>query len=220
LYNSTTLNPLAGPVSTTKYLLTVLDTLGCPKPLTDTVVVKVIPIVVVNAGHDTSVVANQPLQLNASSSADSSTTSFLWKPATWLNNSFIYNPIATINNSVDSIKYTVRATTPEGCFGEDDIVVKVFKTEPDIFVPSGFTPNSDGRNDVLIPIPVGINKLDFFSVYNRWGQLLYSSPEIGKGWDGNFAGSAQPSGTYVYMVQGTSYLGKVIFKKGTAVLIR
>ncbi len=220
LLNSSTLNPIAGPTKTTNYILTSTNITGCLKPVSDTIIVSVIPIITVFAGRDTTVVVNQPLQLNATSTSDSSSTSFVWSPTTGLNNSIIYNPIATLNSSIDSIRYKVRATTTQGCFGEDDILVRVYKTEPDIFVPSGFTPNGDGRNDILKPIPVGIVKLDYFNVYNRFGQLLYSSPEIGKGWDGNFGGSAQPSGTYVYATQGTDYLGKIVFRKGTAVLIR
>ncbi|MBC7722164.1 MAG: gliding motility-associated C-terminal domain-containing protein [Pedobacter sp.] len=220
LINITTLTPTAGPTKTTNYILTTSNITGCLKPVSDTIIVTVVPIITVFAGRDTTVVVNQPLQLNATSTSDSSITSFVWLPTTGLNNSNIYNPIATLNSSVDSIRYKVRATTTQGCFGEDDILVRVYKTEPDIFVPSGFTPNGDGRNDILKAIPVGIVKLDYFNVYNRFGQLLYSSPEIGKGWDGNFSGSAQPSGTYVYVTQGTDYLGKIVFRKGTAVLIR
>jgi gliding motility-associated-like protein len=98
--------------------------------------------------------------------------------------------------------------------------VKVFKTSPDIFVPDAFTPNGDGKNDVVKPIPVGVTQLDYFNIYNRWGQMLFTTAEIGKGWDGRVNGTFQNSGTYIYTVQGIDYLGKVITKKGTVVLIR
>ena len=52
------------------------------------------------------------------------------------------------------------------------------------------------------------------------GQQLYTTSQIGEGWDGTFRGVNQPAGTYVYMVQGTNYLGTRIFHKGTIVLIR
>ncbi|MGI8635962.1 MAG: gliding motility-associated C-terminal domain-containing protein, partial [Segetibacter sp.] len=57
-------------------------------------------------------------------------------------------------------------------------------------------------------------------VYNRWGQLVYSSSVIGAGWDGTFGGKEQSGGTYVFIAEGTDYLGKTIFKKGTVLLIR
>jgi gliding motility-associated-like protein len=220
MINSNTLNPTVGPIKTTNYIISVTNTTGCLKTVTDTLTVTVIPPVNVFAGRDTSVVINQPLQLTATTNSDTLTTRFLWTPSTWLNSGTIYNPIATITSPIDSIKYKVRATTAEGCYGEDDILVRVYRNAPDILVPSGFTPNGDGKNDIIKAIPIGIKTFQYFNVYNRLGQLLYSSPEIGKGWDGNFAGNAQPPGTYVYTTQGIDYLGNIIFKKGTVVLIR
>jgi len=219
LINANTLNPTAGPSKTMDYLLTVTDVLGCPKPVTDTVTVIVIPPVVVFAGNDTVVILNQPLQLNAYTAFDNSTV-YLWTPSAGLSNPHIPNPIATLNTSADSVKYKVRATLPEGCYGEDEITIRVFKTGVDIFVPTAFTPNHDGRNDIFKPIPVGITKLDYFRIYNRWGELIFTTSETGKGWDGSFGGKEQVSGTYVYMVQGTDFTGKTVFRKGTFVLIR
>lgn len=213
-----TLNPVAGPVRTTHYVLTVRDTTagGCPKPVNDTVVVTVIPPVTVNAGSDTSILANQPLQLNATGQG----TLFSWFPTTWLDNPYIASPIATIPASVDSIRYKVRVTDSIGCYGEDVMTVRIYKTGPEIFVPSAFSPNGDGRNDILKPIIVGIRQLLFFRIYNRWGQLLFSTSETGKGWDGTFSGVKQASGTYVYETQGVDYTGKTVLRKGTVVLIR
>jgi gliding motility-associated-like protein len=220
LQNANTLNPIAGPVKTTAYILTVNDNVGCPKPVSDTVVVTVIPPIKVFAGRDTAVVANQPLQLNAYW-VDSVNYSFVWTPNIGLNNPFIKNPIATLPVTIDSIRYIVTASlNSTTCYGTDDIWVKVYKTEPDIFVPSAFTPNSDGRNDIIKPIPIGISTLEYFRVYNRWGQLLYATSEIGQGWDGKVNGTQQQSGTYVYATQGIDYTGKIVFRKGTIVLIR
>jgi gliding motility-associated-like protein len=219
LLNANTLNPIAAPANTIKYILTAKDTLGCPKPVNDTVEINVIKPVVVFAGNDTSIVLNQPLQLNAVVNFDNN-VAFQWTPSIGLSNTGIPNPIAVLNIAADSIKYRVRATIPESCYGEDEIVVKLFKTDPDIFVPTGFTPNNDGKNDILKPIPVGISKLDYFSIYNRWGQVIYTTSEIGKGWDGRLGDAPQDSGTYVFMVQGVDYTGKTVFKKGTVVLIR
>jgi gliding motility-associated-like protein len=219
MLNANTLNPIVAPAGTTLYILTVKDTLGCPKPVRDTIQLTVIKPVTVFAGNDTAIVLNQPLQLNAISNFDNGTV-YKWTPSVGLNNTDIANPIAILNIAPDSIKYKVRATIPESCYGEDEIVVRLFKTNPDIFVPSGFTPNADGKNDLLKPIPVGISKLAFFSIYNRWGQLLYTTNEMGKGWDGKVAGILQDNGTYVYMTEGIDYTGKTIYRKGTVVLIK
>ena len=100
------------------------------------------------------------------------------------------------------------------------MTVRINKTRPEIFVPSAFSPNGDGRNDILKPIMVGIKQLFYFRIYNRWGQLLFSTSETGKGWDGTFSGVKQASGTYVYETQGVDYTGKNVLRKGTVVLIR
>jgi gliding motility-associated-like protein len=96
----------------------------------------------------------------------------------------------------------------------------VFSTLPDIFMPSAFTPNGDGKNDVFRPVLAGISSLDYFRVFNRWGQLVYATVRNGEGWDGTIGGKPQETGTFVYMVQGKDYTGKVHFKKGTFILVR
>ena len=214
LINENTLTPIAGPTKTTTYILTATDTVGCPKPKSDTIVVTVIPPIIAYAGKDTVVVPNQPLQLIATGG-----TGYAWTPTTGLNDPTIANPIAILDNTIDSITYTVRVSDG-ACVSTDQVVVRVVKTGPDILVPSGFTPNGDGKNDVIRPVLLGISKLNFFSIYNRWGQLVFTTSEVNKGWDGNFGGTAQPSGTYVYQAQGVDYLGNSVFRKGTVVLIR
>ncbi len=215
IINTNTLSPSAFPSVTRRYIITVRDNLGCPKPVSDTVLVRVIPQVRAFAGNDTSVVVGQTLQLNATGG-----DTYAWSPATYLSNPTIANPTATFPAFVDTIFYRVTATVGPGCTGTDGLRVVVYKTMPDILVPSGFTPNNDGRNDILKPILIGIRTLKFFRLYNRWGQLIYTTSEPGKGWDGNINGTPQGSGTFVYITEGTDFLGNTIVRKGTVVLIR
>jgi gliding motility-associated-like protein len=215
LLNPRSVSPIAGPQSTTVYILTATDTLGCPKPVSDSIVVTVLPPLQVSAGNDTTIVANQPLQLNARGGL-----TYTWYPATGMNDSQIKNPVVVLGSSYDSVTYFVRAESAAGCYGTDSVKVKVFKIKPDILIPTAFTPNGDGRNDFFKPILAGIRELIFFRVYNRWAELLYSTSQPGTGWDGTFAGIKQNSGTYVFMVEAVDYLGNRIFKKGTFVLIR
>lgn len=218
LLNGTLLNPIAGPTQNTTYLLSVRDTTsGCPKTVIDSIRIGVIPFIKVNAGRDTIIVPDQPLQLQATASSGNQ---FNWQPPLGLSNTNILNPVVHLGDDIDSIIYRLRVTDLGGCYGEDDIKVKVFKGKPDILLPTAFTPNADGLNDLYKPITVGITDLQYFRIYNRWGQLLYSTSALGQGWDGSFKGVPQGAGTYVYMAQGSDYTGKTIFKKGTVVLIR
>ncbi|HRF17486.1 MAG TPA: gliding motility-associated C-terminal domain-containing protein, partial [Chitinophagaceae bacterium] len=97
--------------------------------------------------------------------------------------------------------------------------VRVYKG-PDIYVPSGFTPNGDGRNDRFTPFPVGIKSLTYFRIFNRWGQQIFSTNRLHDGWDGTLNGTAQPSGVYVWMIQAVTDDNRVINKKGTVTIIR
>ena len=215
LINANTLTPVAGPQETTSYILNVTNNSGCLKPVSDTVVVNVIPKVEAFAGNDTSVVINQPLQLNATGGEY-----YEWSPATYLSNAFISNPVAVFPGGVDTMVYKVKASTEQGCLGTDSIKIYLFETKPSVFIPSAFTPNSDGLNDVLRPTITGMQKFNYFNVYNRWGQLLFSTSQQGVGWDGMYNSKKQPSGTYVYTASAIDYTGKKYFIKGSFVLIR
>jgi len=193
---------------------------GCPNIFTDTFHVRVMPALSVFAGKDSSVLANQKVQLTALVSNGAEPLSYSWSPATLLDNPLIPNPVAVLSGTQQQVKFIVTARDSAGCSASDDIVLQVFNTGPEIFVPSAFTPNDDGRNDILKPIPVGVTTLRYFMVYNRWGQLLFSTSEFGKGWDGKSQGVLQPSGTYVYTAEGIDFDGNRLFRKGTTVLIR
>jgi gliding motility-associated-like protein len=215
LTNANTLNPIAFPPRTTEYILTVFANLGCPKPDADTVLITVLPRIIPYAGNDTLVIVGQSLQLNAEGG-----TGYQWIPSTGLNNPLISNPIGLYGPEIDSIRYTVLVFNAAGCVDSAFVTVVVFKTNPYVFVPTAFTPNGDGLNDVIRPIAVGVKQIKFFSVYNRWGQLLFKTSVNGKGWDGTIAGVPQGSNVFVWMVSAVDYLDKPIFLKGTVTLIR
>ena len=215
LDNPNALQPTTTPFQSLSYVLTVSDTLGCPKPVSDTVYVNVVPKIIPFAGNDTIIVANQPLYLQATGG-----TTYAWTPSTGMNNPFIANPVVLLGFNIDSIKYSVKVSSPEGCSASDDIKVIVFKTSPDIFIPTGFSPNGDGKNDVLKPIAVGIKQLNYFRVYNRWGQLVFSTSRLGDGWDGKIKGVDQSTNTFVFMAEAVDYQNRTIVKKGTVVLVR
>ncbi|HEY6502841.1 MAG TPA: PKD domain-containing protein [Chitinophagaceae bacterium] len=215
LLNSNTLNPVAYPPSTTEYVLSVLSDQGCPKAGHDTVLVTVLPKIVPDAGNDTLVVVGQPVQLNAEGG-----TTYQWIPSSGLNNPLIKNPVGTYGADVDSIRYTVLIFNQAGCYDSAFVTVKVFKTNPYVFVPTAFTPNGDGLNDLVRPIAVGVKKINYFSIYNRWGQLLFRTSINGHGWDGRISGVPQSTNVFVWMVSAVDYLDKPIFLKGTVTLIR
>jgi gliding motility-associated-like protein len=206
-------NPISiAPPRTLEYIVTVTDVLGCPKPVRDTVRINVTRIVASAGPRDTAIVLGQPLQLNASGGQF-----YTWSPSTFLNDTDIPNPIS---NPTDSITYFLRVSDSTGCFGLDTITVRVFRLPAGLYVPTAFTPNGNGLNDVFRPIALGIRNLEYFRVYNRWGELVYQTSEIGKGWDGNYKGREQGTSAFVWQALATDFTGKRIFKKGSVVLIK
>jgi gliding motility-associated-like protein len=215
LNNPASLSPIATPPKTTAYVLSVTDNLGCPKPGKDTVVVTVLPKVNAFAGHDTSVVVGQPLHFNASGGVN-----YLWSPVTALSDPGIHNPVGIYDGSFTSIRYRVLVTDAKGCADSAFITVKIFDVHPQIFVPTAFTPNGDGLNDVIRPIGVGIKTMEYFRIFNRWGQLVFSTSINEDGWDGKIGGKEQGTNTFVWIVKGIDYLDRPFFMKGTVTLIR
>ena len=206
-------NPVSiNPTSSVRYVVTVTDILGCPKPVKDTVIVTVAVITADAGPRDTVVVLNQPLLLNATGS-----TNYLWSPPQWLSNIGTANPVALPQSDIE---YVVRVSNDAGCFDYDSIRVKVFNLDASLYVPSAFTPNGDGNNDIFRPIMIGMKSLDIFRVYNRWGQLLYCGSDAKMGWDGTFGGKGQEAATYVWYAEGINYNNIKIKKKGYVVLIR
>jgi gliding motility-associated-like protein len=166
---------------------------------------------IANAGEDKIVIQNEPFQLNGSGGV-----TYNWSPPLGLSDATIANPTGILQ---DDIKYTLSITTAEGCTDDDEINIVVFKGSA-IYVPTGFTPNNDGLNDKLIPLYGGIRSLDYFSVYNRWGQLLFTTKDLVQGWDGTLKGVMQATGVYVWMVKATDYAGKVYQLKGHTTIVR
>ena len=203
-------DPRAFPRTRTRYHVTLTSGPGCSNR--DSVEIDVKSNLSANAGRDTAVLQGQPLRLKASGGVR-----YLWSPATGLNDPEAAEP--RVDTDRDRT-YFLKAISIEGCVGMDTVNIRVFRTDPDIFVPTAFTPNGDRLNDVLTPIPVGIVEFQFFRVYNRWGQLVYSTNETGKGWDGMFKGVPQRSGTFAWHVRGLAIDGRAVEKRGTATIIR
>ncbi len=163
------------------------------------------------AGNDTITPSGRPLQLQGSGGI-----SYEWIPATGLDNPFISNPIATLTGT-QVYTYTLRAYTPLGCSTFDDIKIQVYQA-PEIYLPNAFAPN--GINNLYRGLPVGIKEFRYLKIYNRYGQLVFYSTDVSKGWDGTWKGKAQNSGVYVVIASGIDYRGLVVYRQSTVMLIR
>jgi len=204
--------PLAGNMNV---VLNATASNGCVSPD----VTKVINIGSVDAiaSNDTIILKDIafPLHVNYNGNFNGAPT-FLWSPATGLNNAQSQTPTAILQND---ITYIVTVTTPQGCQAKDSVSIIVFKGSA-VYVPTGFTPNSDGKNDLLRGLYVGIKKVHYFRIYNRWGQQIFFTNSLSEGWDGTIRGVEQQTGTYVWMLRAEDLGGKIYEMKGISTLIR
>ncbi len=113
--------------------------------------------------------------------------------------------------------FTLIAYNSEGC--SDSVTHCGTKLIPDkIFIPNAFSPNGDQENDIVKIIANNIT-LQKFSIYNRWGELVFKTTDINKGWDGKFKGSDCEIGSYYYYIEYEAYKVKKTVK-GDISLIR
>jgi gliding motility-associated-like protein len=106
--------------------------------------------------------------------------------------------------------------------GERDPVVRpieAVKGEREFFVPNTFTPNGDGRNDLLKVYGNYMATLEF-RIFNQWGELIFYTNDLAKGWDGKINGRLAPGGPYAYWAKGKDENGEILEVRGYFNLVR
>jgi gliding motility-associated-like protein len=116
--------------------------------------------------------------------------------------------------------YWLKVKDSNGCTGKDSIIVNSKVCPNRFYMPTGFTPNNDGKNDLIKPILLGEVVKYRFWIYNRWGQLILETTDLIKGWNGLYKGQEQQSGVYVWVCSYQFKDEPEKIEKGTFVLIR
>jgi len=213
--NPNVLDPVVSPRITTSYILYTYDDKGCPKPGKDTMKVTVLPRIRAFAGNDTSIVTGQILQLHGSGGV-----AYTWSPSAGLSATNIASPTASFETGSEGNRYKLVVANEAGCKDSAFVNIKIFTTGPKVFVPSAFTPNGDGLNDIIRPLAAGMARIEYFHIYNRLGQLLYSTSRAEEGWNGKIAGKPQDPATFTWIVKAVDHLGRPYIDKGSFILIR
>ncbi|MBP1645942.1 MAG: domain containing protein [Bacteroidetes bacterium] len=144
---------------------------------------------------------------------------YLWSPSTYLNNP---NNAKVYATPLQSITYQVFVTDGNGCDFTDSIRIKVEVIncgEPNIFIPNVFTPNSDGKNDVIKVSGEHIEKIKFI-IFDRWGEEVFATTDQNQSWDGTYKGQDCLAGVYFYRLEIECGLGRTFKKSGDITLIR
>jgi hypothetical protein len=112
----------------------------------------------------------------------------------------------------------VTGVTENGCIATDSIDVYV-SLESILDVPNAFSPGSQPNAEIKI-VRRGLATLKYFRIFNRWGVKVFETSNIDEGWDGQYNGSPQPMGVYVYMLEAYTNTGRRIVKQGNITLLR
>ncbi len=199
------------------YSVSITDANGCTAnavsvnvPLSDSIpTLSVIPdSAIIYYGQSVNITATQ-----------ASNYTYSWQPASFLNNSSIANPVST---PIQSIDYILTIADQYGCRNTDSVHILVIQykcAEPEIYIPNAFSPNDDGKNDLIYVYGGQIKDL-LFRIYDRWGEKVFETNKPRTGWDGTYKGTKVMPGVFVYYVEATCYDDEKFFKKGNITIIR
>ena len=144
--------------------------------------------------------------------------SYSWAPSANLSNAAISNPVASPNKTTT---YYVTITSDIGCTHVDSVTIYVLMTkcsEPYIFIPNAFTPSANQNN--ILYVRSNIIESMYLAVYNRWGEKIFETTDIKKGWDGTYKGKNADSGVFDYYIEATCFDKEKYKHKGNITLIR
>jgi len=205
----------ASGLSAGSYTLTITDSLGCTTTVNATVkLISTKPIA--EAGKDTTITFGGSARLHGSGGIN-----YLWTPSTALDSVTSPDPLA---KPATTTSYIVLVMAPDSCFATDTVTVTV-KPPCDgsdvVYVPTAFSPNGDGLNDVLYLHQKELCLNNFtFMIFDRWGEKVFETTSIQNGWDGTFHGKPMEAGVFAYSLQVQFTDGTSGVKKGNITLLR
>lgn len=212
-----TATPSVSPTQTTTYYVSVTNQAGCV--FSDSIRIDVLSggiTLNATASPDT-IYFGDTTQLNLTLS--SNVTTFSWTADATLSSTTIENPYAFPSNTHT---YYVEAADSQGCLKRDSVIVYVVNSpckESNIYIPNAFSPNGDGKNDVLYVRANNVTKI-YFAVFDRWGQRMFETYDISKGWDGTFKGKKIDPAVFGWYAEGECDGGNKFLKKGNVTLLR
>jgi len=198
------------------YFVTVTDDRGCKTLVSSLVDIDPFLVNITAGSLEDTLFQGQSTQIFAT---ELSGCIYQWTPANSLTDPG--SPTTTATPLV-STQYILRITDASGCQYEDSvmIIVKEVKCrEPYIFVPNAFTPNADNNNDLVFVRGEFLESVQF-SIFDRWGEKVFETNDINKGWNGYYRSVICEPGVYVYSLVATCFDKTVFKKKGNITLIR
>lgn len=183
-------NPYVFPVETTTYSVIVSD--ACSSD-TGYVTINVLPAPDINATpEDTTIYKGESVELYAGGGIY-----YGWWPPVYMNDQYSANPVVNPETSLD---YIVHVTAENGCDNYDTVTIHTILLCNDYKIPNAFSPNGDGVNDVFRIVTTGDHSVPGFTIFDRWGEIVFHSTSLEQAWDGTHEGKDQENGVYIYMI--------------------
>lgn len=166
---------------------------------------------------DTSVIIGDTVQVTLFDSLNRELI-FVWTPDVQISCTDCPNPVL---QPLHTTTYMLEVSDTNRCFSSEQFEVLVNVTEEyRLGVPEAFTPNGDGINDEIKVNGWGIKELLEFRIYNRWGNEVFFTDDLNRGWDGTFDGKPQSIDSYAYVIKAEMWNDQVVVEKGTFSLLR
>ncbi len=219
LSNDSISSPIVSDIKNFLVSVIMKDSSGCI--VEDTIHVNVIDSFSVSLVHpasgDTTIIIGETANLEVHATG-LATYVYSWSPDVYLSCANCYNPLS---KALETTLYTVSVSDSNQCFSKTiQVKVEVLK-DYKATVPTAFTPNGDGNNDVIYVRGWGIKELKEYRIYNRWGELVYDNPQdIKQGWDGTYKGKIQDPDTYAVTVLAIGINNEQITYKGYINIIK
>ncbi len=213
LDNSNGINPTATPDTSIAYHLLLTDATGfCEVERT---VFVFVPAEIAVAPLIDTILRGESVQLT---STFDPIFGYNWSPSTSLDDPTRYDPTASPKQTTE---YTLEVVDGNGCIIERQLLIVVLTLceEPFIFIPTGFTPNGDGKNEVFKVFGNDLTEVSLI-VYDRWGEQVFESNDPNIGWDGSFRGKQLPPDVYGFYAVVKCADGLLFAKKGNVTLMR
>lgn len=203
--------------STGNYFLTVIDGNGC-EGTSSPIIVNIYEAPVINAIPDTLFVNDGALAFLEAEIIEGTDVTFFWSPEDNVN---CINCPSTLAFTVGAESVFYVTGEENGCMSAPDSIIVVMD-ESELIIPNAFTPNEDGLNDefhILNPIFYPVFS---FRIFNRWGQEVFATSDVLKGWDGTYVDKEQEIGMYVWMItyEKANEPGQQYILRGTVTLLR
>lgn len=199
---------VASPTLTTVYSVTAAIH-SCTATTHATVTVE--PRVYVDAGRDTTISQGDYVTLSGRSNVEAGFFALSSVPLTCS-----FCSVITVSPE-EAACYVLTSADQYACRASDTVCVQVIRDYA-MYIPNSFTPNADGVNDVFLPIGYGLTEI-CLSIYDRWGNTIFTSSDSNTGWDGSRKGKRCEQGTYVYQVESKTVTGKTLMRTGHVVLL-